>query len=615
MKRLVCLTLMLAAAATAQRGPERAEAATGLLRNSPLATPGYTLISPIMSTTTYLVGLDGNVVHTWESEYPPGNVAYLLENGHLLRTASLGHQGSRTFHGGGSGGRVEEFTWDGTLVWSFELANDTALLHHDIERLPNGNVLMIAWELKTREDAIAAGRDAAAVGADGLWTDFLIEVKPTPPSGGEIVWEWHVWDHLIQDHDADKANFGYVGAHPERIDVNPIGWVEEVSTEDMEQLEALGYVTAPRGPQDQAQHADWNHTNAVAYNAELDQIALSIFGFNELWIIDHGTTTEEAAGPAGDLLYRWGNPRAYRAGSVKDQMLYKQHDVHWIAPGLPGAGHLLIFNNGMGRPDGTYSSILEIAPPVDESGHYARPKEGPFGPTAPLWQYASAPKESFYSMNISGAHRLASGNTLICSGVGGRVFEVTPEMETVWEYVVPGDMGGMGGIGGTPGPPGPRNGGGRPPLPRHLDQDKDGSLRYEEASALPFMTKEEFKRLDRDKDQKLAEDELPFPGPPGAMGPPPGAFAMGPPQGGLGGFPPSPPGMWPPMGGGFGPRPGGPGMRPPMGGGPGGGGTMVFRAYRYALDFPGLKGKSLIPMEQSGGDAELSARVYGQSSR
>ena len=86
------------------------------------------------------------------------------------------------------------------------------------------------------------------------------------------------------------------------------------------------------------------HTNAVAYNAELDQIMLSIHAFSEVWIIDHGTTTEEAAshsggkrGKGGDLLYRWGNPRAYRTGTNVDQRLFAQHNAHWIPEGLPGA--------------------------------------------------------------------------------------------------------------------------------------------------------------------------------------------------------------------------------------------------------------------------------------
>ena len=98
--------------------------------------------------------------------------------------------------------------------------------------------------------------------------------------------------------------------------------------------------------------ADWNHVNSVQYNAELDQIILSSHNQNEIWIIDHSTTVEEASGhtggvygKGGDFLYRWGNPSIYGRGTSNDTKLGGQHDAHWIANGLPGAGNILIFNN------------------------------------------------------------------------------------------------------------------------------------------------------------------------------------------------------------------------------------------------------------------------------
>src|SRR5207248_6947015 len=131
---------------------------------------------------------------------------------------------------------------------------------------------------------------------------------------------------------------------------------------------------------------DWLHVNSVAYNAELDQIMLSVFEFSEVWVIDHGTKTAEAAGheggksgKGGDLLYRWGNPRAYRAGTVKDQKLFGQHNAQWIAKGLPGEGHVLIFNNGMKRTGGAYSTVDEIVLPVDGKGRYDYSKGKPYG--------------------------------------------------------------------------------------------------------------------------------------------------------------------------------------------------------------------------------------------
>ena len=217
------------------------------------------------------------------------------------------------------------------------------------------------------KEAKAAGCNPQIQGNSGLRPDCIIEVKPTGTTTGEIVWEWHVWDHLIQDHDPSKANYGDVAAHPQLIDLNYVAsWVEQLPRKELDKLRSLGYLGSSgkghRGPKDPL----WTHTNSVAYHAELDQIVLSVRGFNEIWIIDHSTTTQEAAshrggrsGKGGDLLYRWGNPQAYRAGTDKDQQLFGQHDAHWIPPGLPGEGHVLLFNKGYRRPQGSYSSVDE----------------------------------------------------------------------------------------------------------------------------------------------------------------------------------------------------------------------------------------------------------------
>jgi hypothetical protein len=186
------------------------------------------------------------------------------------------------------------------------------------------------------------------------------------------------------------------------------------------------------------------HVNAVAYNADLDQLALSSPNFNEIWIIDHGTTTEEARGhtggrwsKGGDLLYRWGNPRTYRQGTPLDQRLFFQHNIQWIPKGLCGEGHLLVFNNGSGRQPDEYSSVEELEPPTDKAGGYVRREHAPFGPDAALWSYTATNKSEFFSWFISGAQRLPSGNTLINSGAQGVVFEVTPDKEIVWKFVNP----------------------------------------------------------------------------------------------------------------------------------------------------------------------------------
>ena len=563
----------------------------------------------------------------------------------------------------GALGRIQEYTWDGQLVWDFKLFNDKQLFHHDVTKMPNGNFLFVVWDKKTAAEAIAAGRKKDLV-SNYLLPDSLVEVKPTGKTTGEVVWEWHLWDHLIQDHDSSQANFGNVAAHPELVDVN---YVEDsmapvVARKDgLDKLKSIGYVGSPTS-RAQRINPDWTHINSVDYNAELDQILVSVHDFSEIWIIDHSTTTAEAAGhtggksgKGGDLLYRWGNPRVYRAGTVADQKLFAQHNAHWIPRGLPGEGHILIFNNGPRRPDGTYSSVDEIIPPVDEKGRYPLKEGAAFGPEKAYWSYSAPKKSDFYSSFISGAHRLPNGNTQICSGANGTIFEVTPDKKIVWKYLNPAKGGfGPGGPGGPGGPPRPGQ-----ILPSFLQDDLKLTAGAEERSGrVPEGNR---RQVEGDPDRRAAEAARTGlghasrswrtsgrPGPGGFSPPPqPGQLMATTTQirlkptaeqkkqlsdlqkavdakleklltadqkkqfqqmkkdfarGGPPGFGPGGPG------GPGGPRgPGGPGGPPGPGGpgGPGGppaflfagppGGASLFRAYRYGPEYPGLAGKDLKP--------------------
>jgi hypothetical protein len=371
---------------------------------------GQILYSPMFSTITYLVDKTGTVNHTWSSSYFPGCMVRWLGNGMILRTIRVGvGPGS-----GGAGGGVQKIEWDGTVTWDYRYNTNGDLSHHDVRMLPNGDVLLIAWETKTRTEAIAAGRNPSYAPSQGLMPDHIIEVQPTGPTSGTIVWEWHVWDHLIQDYDSSKANYGVVGNHPELVDIN---------------------FAASSG-------SDWMHTNSIDYNETFDQILISVHNFNEIWIIDHSTTTAEAAshtggnsGKGGDLLYRWGNPQAYRAGTSSNEKLFNQHDATWIKSGCPGAGDILVFNNGGNRH---YSTVDEIAPPINENGEYYLAPGSAYGPTAQTWIYS--PQPSFYASHLSGATRLSSGNTLINNGETGSIFEVNSAGTTVGTYAGSGEV-------------------------------------------------------------------------------------------------------------------------------------------------------------------------------
>ncbi|QDV07720.1 Arylsulfotransferase (ASST) [Planctomycetes bacterium Poly30] len=424
--------------------------------------PGFTLVAPISSKRTHLLDMAGNEVHHWDSPEMAGESCYLTTRGTLLRCREVADH--PTFQdAGGFGGGVFEFGPHGEILWEFLWDNDQGLQHHDIEELPNGHVLFVAWDRNTREDALAAGRDPELLEGAEWWSGAIYEVRPTRPVGGEIVWSWHTQDHLVQNYDRELVGYGEPADHPGRIDINgerdpkPPSKKEEADL--AAQMKAAGYGGADPEPEpeeaesepeaevdpakaakeaadkarkDRVRDADWTHFNAVAYNAELDQIAISSRRFDEIWIIDHATTTEEAAGPAGDLLYRFGNAFAYGMGRWSERRFMGQHNVQWIPKGYLGEGNLLVFNNGA-RPR-PWSSIVEWWAPRDENGTYVRMEGQPFGPVQYEWSYQAKEVHSFHAPFISGVQRLPNGNTLICSGPDGRVFEVTQEGETVWEW-------------------------------------------------------------------------------------------------------------------------------------------------------------------------------------
>ncbi|RZD44417.1 MAG: hypothetical protein CXT68_09360 [Methanobacteriota archaeon] len=355
------------------------------------------------SESTYLIDAHGRMVHSWTSPsgLSPGMSAYMLEDGDLLRTVNLGINFDHD--GNGVAGKIERLSWDGQMEWEWFYPGETNRSHHDIEPLPNGNFLMIAWDFKSEAEAQQAGRNPN-------------KIQPVGTDQANIVWEWNIWDHLIQDYDSTKDNYGVVGDHPELLDINFVDSPDTLNP----------------------YKSDWMHCNGIDYNPILDQIVLSCRNVNEIYIIDHSTTTEEAAGhtegnsgKGGDILYRWGNPEAYRAGTNNDQQLFGQHDIQWIIEGRLGAGDLIVFNNGHGRD---YSSADVISPPL-VNGEYVLQSGSSWGPAAPSWSWDQG--TSMFASSLGGVERLENGNTLVTWGVRGTLFEVNPEGEVVWKYINP----------------------------------------------------------------------------------------------------------------------------------------------------------------------------------
>lgn len=402
---------------------------------------GYILFPARNSSSFYLINRKGEVVHEWKGNYTVMG-AYLLDDGSLVQNVE--DPDFPVFAGGGETGRIQKISWEGKILWDFEYATDQYHAHHDFHVMPNGNILAIAWEAKTAEEALAAGRNPVFIPKAGVWPDKIVEIKPEGKHGGKVVWEWHVWDHLVQDYDRSKANYGNPADHPELLDFNVGDTVPPLISQDsMDILHASGRAWRNQTPENIG--SDIYHFNAVKYNEELDQIAFSSPDLSEIFIIDHSTTTKEAAshkggrwGKGGDFLYRWGNPQNYRRGDSTSRKLFRQHDVRWVEKGKRGEGNLTIFNNDIPNKDSlNYSSVIEIVPPRDKKGNYFLEKGKAFGPDAPVWTYIAPDTVSFYSGFISGAHRTENGNTFITEGARARFFEVSPDKKILWEYLNP----------------------------------------------------------------------------------------------------------------------------------------------------------------------------------
>ena len=404
--------------------------------NKAKAFNGYTLLTPFQSEKTFLIDMEGEVVHTWSL----GNNPRLLENGNLMDR--------------GDGGSFVEMDWDGKIAWDYRDPRPNYNAHHDFVRTFNKKLnkfttMYIANKSVTQEMAIAAGADPKR-DYSGAQVDCIVEVD----MAGNVIWEWWPFDHVCQDIDPSKNN--YIGEGKTFAD-----WPGKLN------------INLPGRPL----RRDWLHFNSMDYNEELDHVvANSVQG--EFYVADHGGTFIEgdpeksialAAGPKGDFLYRFGDPARYEQGdpprvledwtasTTGHKQIGGSHDIQWIRPGLPGAGHFLLFNNGQYLMESTnQSTILEINPFFDsnkiDTGKYVNPPDaGYFSYRAHrdthkhaknmsnqiLWWYGSKSNQGFFSHIGSGAQRLPNGNTLICSMTEGHIFEITSEGELVWEYVNP----------------------------------------------------------------------------------------------------------------------------------------------------------------------------------
>jgi hypothetical protein len=318
------------------------------------------------------------VARKWVSPEPNTELGYTrpLANGNLLARV----QPARSLSGA-TGANAEvmdpdsviEMTQDGRVVWKY--TDRARTLHNDEERMSNGNTLFVC----------SKDLEVPAISRRLLTDDCIIEVDPS----GKIVWEWQTSDHF--------AEFDFP---------------KDVKDEIM----AGGGGPAP------AKGFDWAHMNAASPIPESaghtdprfkpGNIIASYRHLNTIVVVDRDSK---------QIVWKAVN------------LTIGQHNPHMLPAGLPGTGHILVFDNGInaannnprkkdGRPN---SRVLEINPlDMSIAWEYDAEKSN-----RPIW--------SFFSHYISSAQRQPNGNTLICEGANGRIFEVTPAGEIVWEYVNP----------------------------------------------------------------------------------------------------------------------------------------------------------------------------------
>jgi hypothetical protein len=362
----------------------------GLIHHSDQSDDGYTLFTPENNNFVYLINQCGYKINSWEFDDVPNRTAYLLQNGSVLRAGIE---------------KIQIRDWYNEEVWSY--STNSLQQHHDIEPLPNGNILVITYDYYSREEILEKGK-SQLFEEDSIRLDKIIEIKPVGTNEIEIVWEWRLFDHLIQDVDSTLDNYGVISNHPELMNIN------------------------------YSQELNFSHVNSIDYNEELDQILISARNLSEIFIIDHSTTIDEAAGNTGgifnrggDFLWRWGNKNNYLLDSSANQ-LYRQHDAKWVNDGFQDDGKITVFNN---NPGGN-SSLMIIQTEIN-SDEYVINDEG----------YLPQNEEFSWSGNIlgqtlqenrkAGVMSLKNGNLLVCETSKGRISEIKKDGSLLWSYINP----------------------------------------------------------------------------------------------------------------------------------------------------------------------------------
>jgi len=312
---------------------------TGLLFDDPQrSTPGYILLCPVDGDRAMLLRPDGSLAQSWQTGRGMTNWSYLLPNGNLFRNERCENRQGVALT---VSGRLSEYAPDGTLLWR----HDDPFQHHDARRLADGAVYAAFTDIPADVKAGIRGGLAGTQTPGGPFGEVIRQVD----DAGQVQWEWHFTDHLM-----DRF-----ALYP-----NSNKW-------------------------------SYGHTNTVCPLIDGTYL-ISSKNLNLIFILD----------PQNGVTWDYQN----------DEMS-GQHDAQML-----DNGNILVFANGVYQSDLHHSQVLEIDRTTKEI----------------VWRYTAQDDfTSFFSPHMGGAQRLPSGNTLICEGNKGCLFEVTPEHEVVREYVSP----------------------------------------------------------------------------------------------------------------------------------------------------------------------------------
>lgn len=362
---------------------------------------GFALYNSLNSSTTFLIDKDANIAYRWNCPTRGNYTVLLKDNGNIVRGAIYSGNDIR---GAAVGGMIQEFDKDVNLIWEHIYSNANKVSHHDITLMPQGGVLITAWEAINRARLDSLGYTPTI---DLRYGTHFVELRQVPGTQtAEVVWEWHIVDHMVQDVNPNLSNFGDIADNPQLMNVN---------------------VTTSGGF-----GGDWFHVNGVNYSEELDLITFSSRFLSEIFVIDHSTTSAEAAGHTGgnsgmggDILYRWGNPGNYKTIGNR-RITGPVHDARFIPDdGRFRGGFIQFFNNA--GADGT-TVITAIDPPFNGTTYDREPGRA-YGPEIEDFSLPTRARAS----GQSASNAMPNGNTFVNLS-GGFMYEEDRNGNMVWQY-------------------------------------------------------------------------------------------------------------------------------------------------------------------------------------